>query len=661
MGVDREQAEGLSSPGRGPIVGRGAELARLRAALDAAEHGEGALVLLAGEVGVGKSRLLQELAREARERRYVTVGGAARETGGAPSLWPWTQVARSILRQLGQDSGSLTERQTRALAQIAGHDEQAQPLAPDELFNGFTSALYAIASSHPVLLSLDDVHAADISTLRLLALVADVVRDARLLVVTAHDDPRDAAIRRLLDDLARVGIYIRLERLDDAAAAELVEVVAKDALAPELAATIVRAAEGNPLFIEEAVRLALKEQTLHRPDFSTGFRVPDGVRGLMRARVEDLPVATAELLGAAAVIGRDFEAPLLARSVGGEVTDVVALLAEAVRAQALVETGALGQFRFSHVLLRETLYEDLGAAERMRLHRKVAEAIEASAPDAVDTRTPELAHHWFKAAQAGDVQRAVDLSCRAGEAAASAGAVEEAARLYQRALTLAEVAGVDVARRRRIQEHLDALSSSGREVAIADEEPGMRFVLTGEFWTISYGGTTCQLNDTKGMRQIAYLLSNPGREVHAMELAALAMSGPRAAPEDRAGLPVAGDAGPLIDAAARAAYKRRLEELRADLEDAQDIQDDDTAERIEAEIDALVAQLRAAAGLGGRVRRSGSDAERARISVTRTIKDALKRVAQAHPSLAQHLDATLRTGTFCSYTPDPRLPARWET
>jgi tetratricopeptide (TPR) repeat protein len=184
----------------------------------------------------------------------------------------------------------------------------------------------------------------------------------------------------------------------------------------------------------------------------------------------------------------------------------------------------------------------------------------------------------------------------------------------------------------------------------------------GDYWTVSFAGTTVRVHDLKGMRYLVRLLAEPGREFHALDLTA-AESG--ALPHDRQTTAVTGrvlgDAGELLDEQAKEAYQRRLTEIEDDLEEAHQRGDDRRAEQAHAEHDWLARELSRAFGLDGRQRRARSAPERARVAVTRTIRTALARISQHHQALGVHLDNTIRTGTYCSYQPDPRVPTRWRT
>jgi hypothetical protein len=205
--------------------------------------------------------------------------------------------------------------------------------------------------------------------------------------------------------------------------------------------------------------------------------------------------------------------------------------------------------------------------------------------------------------------------------------------------------------------------------AAGPEAATNRFRREGEYWTISYEGSVVRLRDAKGLRHLAQLLAHPGQEFHAVDLEAAdrpAATVTPVGPRGRAGdgglavRPDLGDAGTLLDATAKAAYQARLGELRAELEEAEGFNDPARATKARLELDFLVAELARAVGLGGRDRRAASHAERARLNATRAIRAAMANLARADPALGQHLAATVRTGRYCSYVPDPRVPITWE-
>jgi tetratricopeptide (TPR) repeat protein len=200
-----------------------------------------------------------------------------------------------------------------------------------------------------------------------------------------------------------------------------------------------------------------------------------------------------------------------------------------------------------------------------------------------------------------------------------------------------------------------------------DEQPAASvnvFRREGDYWSVSFDGHTVRVRDLKGMRYLARLLADPGREYHVLDLvAAETGSGGQQASSQAAGLPRSafGDAGEALDAQAKEAYRRRLAEIEDDREQARAVGDAERAAQADAERDFLVQELARAFGLGGRVRRAASASERARASVTRAVRQAMTRLAEHHPRLGEHLSRTIRTGTYCAYVPDPRAPAGWRS
>ena len=174
-----------------------------------------------------------------------------------------------------------------------------------------------------------------------------------------------------------------------------------------------------------------------------------------------------------------------------------------------------------------------------------------------------------------------------------------------------------------------------------------------------FEGRTVRVRDLKGIRYLARLLADPGREFHVLDLVAAERG--QAAPVERgraAGLSHTGpgDAGEMLDARAKDAYRRRLAEIEDDIAQARALEDTEREAQADAERDFLVRELSRAVGLGGRDRRAASSSERARVSVTRAVRQAMIRVGEHHPELGEHLERTIRTGTYCAYVPDRRAP-----
>ena len=185
----------------------------------------------------------------------------------------------------------------------------------------------------------------------------------------------------------------------------------------------------------------------------------------------------------------------------------------------------------------------------------------------------------------------------------------------------------------------------------------------GEYWAVVFEGSTARLRDSKGLRYLARLLADQGREFHVLDLVAFESGGPDdavAATQLGRALPLMGDAGELLDVRAKEAYRRRLREIEDDIQEARAMGDTFRAAQAEAEHEFLVRELARAVGLGGRDRRAASASERARSAVTKAVRQALVRIRYHDPRLGAHLDRSIRTGTFCTYLPDPRAAPRWK-
>ena len=225
-------------------------------------------------------------------------------------------------------------------------------------------------------------------------------------------------------------------------------------------------------------------------------------------------------------------------------------------------------------------------------------------------------------------------------------------------------------------EKMEAVSFNGAREFVADpptfcpREESV-FFREGDYWTIHYQGQIARLKATRGLHCLASLLRHPDREFHVSELIAVVGDEPVAtvshlargiSKEDGSQLQTGRfqDAGPILDARAKAEYARRMAELRGELEDAERSNDPARMGRAQQEMDCIANQLAAAVGLGGRNRRAASQAERARSAVTKRIKDSIHKIAEAMPPLGCHLGARVKTGYFCSYSPHPDRPVNWK-
>ncbi len=406
--------------GGGPLVGRERELDVLSAWVARAGAGAGGVALVTGEPGIGKTRLLQEMAARAADQGFSVAWGRAYEVGGAPPYWPWIEILRALFgRPGGRDPNAAAL--ARLLPELGGPGSERGEADRFQLYDAVTSYLHGAAGREPLLLVLDDLHAADPSSLELCELVARQLGGMRVALLGSHRDVearRSQAIDVSLGRLGRLGEVLELERLGLAAVEVLVsEATGRDDR--ESAQMIRDATEGNPLFVRELLRLlADRDRGAARPG------VPAGVRAVIRERLALLAPATVALLQAAAVVGREFTISLAAEIAGVTAEAIEEAASEARAAELLGEAGP-GRLRFSHALVAETLAADLPAVLRARHHRRAAEAIERRHADDPAPPLDEIAHHWLESGTGG-----------AAMAVAAAEAGQERGGLLRRRRTL---------------------------------------------------------------------------------------------------------------------------------------------------------------------------------------------------------------------------------
>lgn len=414
---------------RRPFVGRRRELDLLRGHLDS-----GGLVIVTGDPGIGKTRLAEEFATHAEEHGAVVRWGRCWEGDGAPAFWPWIQILREEARSAPPSALPALEQALAELegrAHEVGHSAALDP-GPSRfrLFDALTNVLVQAAHGQPRVLVLEDLHWADLPSLRLLQFLVRHARSAPLLaLVTYRDVEIDKAhpLGHALRDLARHGEPMSLTGLEAEDVERYVAAALGDGRARTLAARLHRETEGHPFFLVELVRLLEASST------AALAGIPDGIRELIARRLRQRTPACHDVLEIAAVVGRDFTLSVLRRVSALAERDVLALVGEALDARLIV--AADGEtHRFSHALVREALYADLPLARRITLHRAIGEAIAAGADR--DAHVAELAHHFRAAAADGDIDLAVAYGIRAGDRATQALAHEEAVAHYERTLQL---------------------------------------------------------------------------------------------------------------------------------------------------------------------------------------------------------------------------------
>ena len=449
-----------------PFVGREGELHDLLAHWAQATQGAGHLVLLCGEAGVGKSRLVEEFGQHVRRRRGRVVPGQCYEYERLFPYGPLVDLLRALLADLtAEERQRLPAWQVLELARLAPELAGPRP-APAELppvssqadqahlFDALTRFLLDQANRAPLLLTLDDLHWAADSTLAWLHYQVRHLAQAPILVVgTCRSEQVSPThpLYGLITQLTRAGLAARLdlERLSLEAVAQWVGEMAVDP------AQLYRQTEGNPFFVLETLR------ALCETDAAAPIPIPASVRSVVEARVARLPASAQEVLTVAAVAGREFDFDVVQRAWGqGEETALEAL--DALLRRQLVREGrglAGRDYAFDHHLVREVTYQGLHYRRRRRLHRLVGEALES-----LPARTAgELAHHFERAR---DAERALRYLVEAGEQAQHSYATPDALAYYRRALALLDPGRDD----RLAARLLSGLAAAHRDV-VGDEAP----------------------------------------------------------------------------------------------------------------------------------------------------------------------------------------------
>jgi hypothetical protein len=483
--VALDQSSAVPVSGEGPLVGRVRELQELCDAYAYARRRRGGVHLILGDPGVGKTRLAAALAEHA-EADGATIVWTRGWGRAAPAYWPWVEVVRALCHDvpgenLRSELGAAADELLRLAPELADRLPAAQPpvehpstaegaseIARFTLFDALVSLLRARSADAPIVVLIDDLQAVDEGSLVALDFVSRMLRDLPvLLVVTMHEHvpERSPDGQTALSNIVRAGRRMVLGGLSSDDVGRLIELASGVEAAPELARTVHARTEGNAFFTREILALLLAEGRLEDPPDE--LPLPDGVRDTIRRRLEPLDDDAVRTLELAAVLGRTFRLAALehASPLGREV--VLASLERAAELGLVVEVPAtVGQYRFAHGLVGDTLLADMPAGVRMAAHDSAGRALEHAYRGAIDAHLPEIAHHFLSAAPRGDLQKAVDYAQRAAQRALDSLAHEQAADLFARALEALELLDVDVARRAALLLGLGtAQSRAGRPAA----------------------------------------------------------------------------------------------------------------------------------------------------------------------------------------------------
>lgn len=439
------------------VIGREPEITELRAALQSAIESSGDFLLLAGEPGIGKSRVAAEVRDFAITMGFEVLQGSAYEGDDS--------VPYAVLADLLESSPSLADERAAVVAlmssepQASRHDAGAGPRRA--LFEGICDRLASASAARPLLLVFDDIQWADPTTLSFIRLLAPRVRSRPILIVAAAreealeaDTPVGALVREF--DRRRAIRVLPLAPLASAAVRSMIETTLGRPLPDVEASRVVELAEGNPFLVEELLR----ESDSTEP---AGLRLPSTLRDLVLRHIESLSPAARELARFAAVVGRRFGASLLLGASPGE---QIAAFEELVDSRVVLPVDGLeGTFTFRHALVAQAIYEAISPGRRREFHEAAALALEAERHSASGAAT--IAFHWR---QAGSTERAIEALHHAAESASAAYAFEEAEALYASLLD-AMPPGDSAERGRALISHALAASPvGGIAVAMADLE-----------------------------------------------------------------------------------------------------------------------------------------------------------------------------------------------
>jgi len=478
------------------FVGREPDRRRLTELWEAAAAGSRQAVFVAGEPGVGKTRLAVELARAAHAQGAVVLYGRCDEELG-DAYQPFAQALRHFVshcwledlaahvEQHGPDLSRLVPEIGRRIPNLPAPEAVEPELHRVRLFEAVASVLVSASREAPVLLVLDDLHWAARPTLLMLRHLLRDTSPAALLVIAIFRDTELPDTHPLVETLGELRgrnlvEQLTLTGLDEEAVTAFVEATAGRRLEPEavaLARAVHAQTDGNPFFVGEVLRHLRDTGAINQREgtWSLGLSVeeislPAGVRYTVGGRLTHLSAPARQTLAVAAVVGREFGLDLLERvgTVGGD--ELVEVVEEVVRSRLVHEvSGAPGRCAFTHALVRQTLYEQLTTVRRARLHRRVGEALEEIHGADVDAVLPALAHHFCAAAGDGQTAKAAGYALRAALRALDQAAHEDAAEYLQRGL-----AALELNRPGDIEQRCDLLLALARTRAQALDHPALR-------------------------------------------------------------------------------------------------------------------------------------------------------------------------------------------
>jgi tetratricopeptide (TPR) repeat protein len=423
------------------LIGRIEQLEKLERLLAKAALGHGGLCALYGEAGVGKTRLAAEAAERALEQGFLVTWGRASETGGAPAYWPWIELFATVGGDAPESPG---HRLGLAATTARSGPGEGMHLDPEnerlELFQSVVAFLRERSKQTPLLIVFDDLHMADVASLRLLAYVLRRLQQARIaLVATSRDaEARAPGVAEAITQVLREAEVLPLPAFTSA---EVEQAVTHKLGAADqgLAAALFDLTQGNPLFLLEALHAILARSRPVLPSDVPKLAVSGGVLAMMRERLSGAGPELLALLETAAVLGREFDAALLAEVWRSKVSRLDAEQGlEAAAQRGILLRRDQDRWAFAHVLVREAFHFDLTAERRAELHLSAARALEGRVEKRHSDDLASLAHHAFSALPLGDAVQASRFARRAAESARAQLAYDEAVGLLRQALSICD-------------------------------------------------------------------------------------------------------------------------------------------------------------------------------------------------------------------------------
>jgi class 3 adenylate cyclase/tetratricopeptide (TPR) repeat protein len=478
---------GIVPARRTPFVGRDAERASLRRLVDEALIGHGRLALVAGEPGIGKSRLLAEIGEEAEARGMRLLAGHCIEMSGAAPYLPYVEMIeqaisnprspaalREALGDVAPEIARVVPALRRVFPDIPPPVELPAELARRYVWNSFSEFIGRAAQGQPLLLVLEDLHWADESTVLLTEYLAPLLPEMPVLVLGTYRDLEvdlQHSLTRAIGQLERRHLVERvsLRRLSFDGVRAMLRALAQQPAPVELVRVIDRETEGNPFFVEE-VYLHLVESGVLLDDHGrvrtdlqqlNEMSVPDSIRLVIGQRLGHLTASTREVLVAAAVSGRVFESEIVGEVAEADPDMLVEAFDEAERARLIGPGRVAGELMFSHELIRQTLLSGASEIKREQLHLQTAEAISRLYSDDVEAHAGDLAYHVSHAGRFGDEASLVRYLTIAGGRAFDAAAFDDAVGYFEQALSLMSTDD-QLARAQLLERLAMALRSVGR-------------------------------------------------------------------------------------------------------------------------------------------------------------------------------------------------------